>query len=58
MRILLIVISLLLSIPGVAQKYPDGKMYSVPTRQKYEFMRNLPVYADSLLEDLKYPLAC
>ena len=32
-------------------------MYSVPTRQKYEFMRNLPVYADSLLEDLKYPLA-
>ena len=57
MRIPLIVISLLLSLPGIAQKYPGGSMYSVPTRQKYEFMRNLPVYADSLLEDLKYPLA-
>ena len=57
MRILLIAISLLLSLPSIAQKYPGDKMYSVPTRQKYEFMRNLPVYADSLLEDLKYPLA-
>ena len=57
MRIPLIVISLLLSLPGIAQKYPGGNMYNVPTRQKYEFMRNLPVYADSLLEDLKYPLA-
>ena len=26
-------------------------------RDKYEFMRNLPVYADSLLADLNYPLA-
>ena len=26
-------------------------------RQKYEFMRNLPVYADSLIADLTYPLA-
>jgi dienelactone hydrolase len=26
-------------------------------RQKYEFERNLPVYADSLLKDLTYPLA-
>lgn len=26
-------------------------------RGKYEFMRNLPVYADSLLKDLTYPLA-
>ena len=26
-------------------------------RQKYEFRRNLPVYADSLLKDLTYPLA-
>lgn len=26
-------------------------------RQKYEFSRNLPVYADSLLHDLTYPLA-
>ena len=57
MRIILIAISLLLSLPGIAQKYPGGKIYSVPTRQKYEFMRNLPVYADSLLKDLKYPLA-
>jgi len=26
-------------------------------RDKYEFMRNLPVYADSLIADLNYPLA-
>ena len=26
-------------------------------REKYEFMRNLPVYADSLIADLTYPLA-
>lgn len=26
-------------------------------RPKYEFMRNLPVYADSLIADLSYPLA-
>ncbi len=26
-------------------------------RQNYEFRRNLPVYADSLLADLKYPMA-
>ena len=26
-------------------------------REKYEFMRNLPVYADSLIVDLTYPLA-
>ena len=26
-------------------------------RAKYEFMRNLPVYADSLIADLDYPLA-
>lgn len=32
-------------------------MYKVPSRMKYEFRRNLPVYADSLLEDLNYPLA-
>lgn len=57
MRILLFVLSMLLCLPSIAQKYPEGSMYSVPTRQKYEFMRNLPVYADSLLEDLQYPLA-
>ena len=26
-------------------------------RERYEFMRNLPVYADSLIADLDYPLA-
>jgi hypothetical protein len=26
-------------------------------RAKYEFKRNLPVYADSLLKDLTYPMA-
>ena len=30
---------------------------SAQTREKYEFVRNLPVYADSLIADLDYPLA-
>lgn len=30
---------------------------SAQVRNKYEFMRNLPVYADSLITDLTYPLA-
>lgn len=30
---------------------------SAQQRDKYEFERNLPVYADSLLQDLTYPLA-
>ena len=37
---------LLTSYPMIAQQ-----------REKYEFMRNLPVYADSLIADLTYPLA-
>lgn len=30
---------------------------SAQKREKYEFMRNLPVYADSLIADLTFPLA-
>ena len=30
---------------------------TVQKREKYEFMRNLPVYADSLIADLTYPMA-
>ena len=30
---------------------------SAQKREKYEFSRNLPVYADSLIRDLTYPLA-
>ena len=30
---------------------------SAQKREKYEFSRNLPVYADSLIKDLTYPLA-
>ena len=40
------ILLLLCSMRAVAQQ-----------RQKYEFMRNLPVYADSLIADLTYPLA-
>ena len=47
MRLLAVGIALLaFSFCAVAQK-----------RDKYEFTRNLPVYADSLLKDLTYPLA-
>ncbi len=44
--IFLLLCSLVLSQPMPAQQ-----------RAKYEFQRNLPVYADSLLKDLVYPLA-
>ena len=42
----LIVIALTMAMSSFAQK-----------REKYEFRRNLPVYADSLIKDLTYPLA-
>ena len=35
----------------------DVECSIVPLIRKYEFMRNLPVYADSLIADLTYPLA-
>ena len=34
-----------------------GSHVMAQKRAKYEFMRNLPVYADSLLKDLTYPMA-
>jgi dienelactone hydrolase len=42
----IIIVGLSMTIPLLAQK-----------RGKYEFKRNLPVYADSLIKDLTYPLA-
>lgn len=45
-RLFLLLWGLLTSYPMIAQQ-----------REKYEFMRNLPVYADSLIADLTYPLA-
>ena len=44
--VFIIVVDLLVVMPSLAQK-----------RRKYEFKRNLPVYADSLIKDLTYPLA-
>ncbi|MBQ8714299.1 MAG: prolyl oligopeptidase family serine peptidase [Prevotella sp.] len=45
-RLFLLLWGLLTSYPMIAQQ-----------REKYEFMRNLPVYTDSLIADLTYPLA-
>ena len=42
----IILLSLFVVLTATAQK-----------REKYEFIRNLPVYADSLIADLTYPLA-
>ena len=42
----ILLLSMLIPLSASAQK-----------RAKYEFMRNLPVYADSLIADLTYPLA-
>ena len=41
-------------LPAVAQKKNDG---SQQKRDKYEFERNLPVYAEQLIADLTYPMA-
>ena len=46
LKLFIITLCLLVVIPSSAQK-----------RKKYEFRRNLPVYADSLIKDLTYPLA-
>ena len=45
-RLVLVAVAVVMAIAISAQK-----------RAKYEFKRNLPVYADSLLKDLTYPLA-
>ena len=47
---------MLLAIGTMASAQNDRKN-AVQKRQKYEFMRNLPVYADSLIADLTYPMA-
>jgi len=44
--IIVIAVSVMTAMPLLAQK-----------RGKFEFKRNLPVYADSLIKDLTYPLA-
>lgn len=44
--IIIIAVSVMTAMPLLAQK-----------RSKFEFKRNLPVYADSLIKDLTYPLA-
>jgi len=59
MEIKRVVISALLSMVGLLAVEAQSAQPS-PTasgRGKYEFVRNLPVYADSLLKDLSYPLA-
>ena len=45
-RLVLVAVAVVMATAIFAQK-----------RAKYEFKRNLPVYADSLLKDLTYPLA-
>ena len=44
-------------IPSVAQSSSALSTSVAQQRDRYEFMRNLPVYADSLIADLDYPLA-
>lgn len=50
LKVCLTVLSILLMCSGQVLAQQQG-------REKYEFMRNLPVYADSLIADLTYPLA-
>lgn len=45
-KISIVLCMLLVSLSAMSQQ-----------RSKYEFMRNLPVYADSLIKDLTFPLA-
>lgn len=44
-------------INSLLVEQPNPKKATVQKREKYEFMRNLPVYADSLIADLTYPMA-
>ena len=46
-----------LSASKASQSASKSAAASAQQREKYEFMRNLPVYADSLIADLTYPLA-
>ncbi|MBO6187897.1 MAG: prolyl oligopeptidase family serine peptidase [Prevotella sp.] len=46
MRYIIIAVSLIMGLTANAQK-----------RDRYEFKRNLPTYADSLIADLTYPMA-
>ena len=43
-----------MALSASAQKKNDG---SQQKRAKYEFERNLPVYAEQLIADLTYPMA-
>lgn len=53
MRNVILLLLMLFSLDGIGQ----NKQKATKTREKYEFMRNLPIYADSLIADLKFPLA-
>ena len=44
-------------INSLLVEHPNPTKATVQKREKYEFMRNLPVYADSLIADLTYPMA-
>ena len=44
-------------INSLLAEQPNPTKATVQKREKYEFMRNLPVYADSLIADLTYPMA-
>ena len=44
-------------INSLLVEQPNPTKVTVQKREKYEFMRNLPVYADSLIADLTYPMA-
>ena len=44
-------------INSLLVEQPNPTKATVQKREKYEFMRNLPVYADSLIADLTYPMA-
>ena len=59
LRSLTIILMLMITIIGAAQKRKQTPRHKTAAqkRKKYEFMRNLPVYADSLIADLTYPMA-
>ena len=44
-------------INSLLVEQPNPTKATVQKREKNEFMRNLPVYADSLIADLTYPMA-
>lgn len=49
--------AIFLAALALSPLFAEAQTPEAPKREKYEFTRNLPAYADSLIKDLTYPMA-